>query len=449
MKQKTFNCLMHLLLTFLLSLTGCVVCMQNEGSVYKKNTDWTVMHYCAGDSNGLAADLCCDIEEVVRGHSGNCNVLILIDVAENQNCTILDETFSGTCVFRVEKGKLVRVCLDEIYQSSEKSINSADTDVLKSFISYCKKNYPAKYYGLFLGGHGNGVGSAFYSNTVQKNILYDGNKKQWICAVDLAINLGESSSVDFLGLDLCYMGNVEFLYQLRVGNGGFSANYVTASAPEVWGSGLNYYYVYRNFYQGITPAELACLVVKLHNEYTQSSDVQHTLKQKQSLIACDLSKIANVKQKFDIFCGALMTKKELVESVRGKSRLSQDDITHYFSSMYSSEWKYFPYFDLYDFVSLLGEKDEELKEISREVCEAIDELILDSFGRSFYSRFIPGKMGVSIFYPNFALNGCSWDYMIWNKVSSTGNECYGNLSWSKDNAGVGNWFTLLESWYKN
>ena len=440
-----------LFISFLL-LIGCstdFVC-KNEGKpVYEKNTDWTIMHYCAGDSNGLATDLCCDIEEIVKGYSGNCNVLILIDVAENQSCTIFEETFSGTCIFRVEKGKLVRISLDEIYQGIEKSINSADTDVLKNFIFYCKKNYPAKYYGLFLGGHGNGVGSAFYSNIIQKNILYDGDKKQWICAVDLTTNLEENCSVDFLGLDLCYMGSMEFLYQIRVGNGGFSTKYVTASAPEVWGMGLDYSRIYNNFIPDITPKNFANLVVKSQDEYTKTSDVQHSLKSKQSLIACDLSKVDNVKQKFDILCNVLTTKKELAESVRGKSRLNQSDITHYFSSMYSTEWKYYPYFDLYDFVFLLGEKDEELKEISREVCEAIDELILDSFGRDFYTRFIPGKMGLSIFYPNFTLNGCSWDYMMWNKVSSSGNECYGNLSWNKDNAGVGNWFTLLESWYKN
>jgi clostripain len=274
-----------------------------------------------------------------------------------------------------------------------------------------------------------------------------------ICAVDLTKHLDENCSVDFLDLDLCYMGCVEFLYQIRKGNGGFSSHYVTASAPEVWGMGQNYSNIYKEFIPDITPEKLARLVLKLQDEYTQYSGDWHPLKSKQSFIACDLSKISNVKQKFDKFCNVLKDKKELAESVRASRGVTQDDITHYFSSndplYWRQNWKQCPYFDLYDFVFQIGEKDDELKEVASEVCEAIDELILDSFGRESYSRFQPGKMGLSFFYPDFSIYGCSWDYMIWNKVSSSENECYGNLSWSKDNADAGNWLTLLESWYKN
>ena len=426
---------------------GCIC--ESEKIEYKKNTDWTIMHYCAGDSNGLAADLCDDIEEIIKSYNENCNVLVLIDVSAGSKCTIYNQTFSGTGVFRVEKNKLTLIELQDVYEYSADSVDTGDTDCLQAFISYCKANYPAKYYGLFLGGHGMGVSSTVYSNIIQKNILYDGETKRMICAVDLTNHLDENCSVDFLNLDLCYMGCVEFLYQIRKGNGGFSSHYVTASAPEVWGMGQNYSNIYKEFIPDITPREFARLVVKSQDEYTKTSGVTHSLKLKQSLIACDLSKIDNVKQKFDKFCNVLKDKKELAESVRASRGVTQDDITHYFSSIFSSDWKQYPYFDLYDFVFQIGEKDDELKEVANEVCEAIDELILDSFGRESYSRFQPGKMGLSFFYPDFSIYGCSWDYMIWNKVSSSENECYGNLSWSKDNADAGNWFTLLESWYKN
>lgn len=443
------NFLFLLFIPFLLINCSFECVCEPEKIEYIKNTDWTIMHYCAGDTNGLAADLCNDIEEIIKGYNENCNILVLIDVSAGSKCTISNQTFSGTGVFRVEKNKLTRIELQDVYEYFGDSVDTGDTDCLQAFISYCKANYPAKYYGMFLGGHGMGVSSTVYSNIVQKNILYDGGTKRMICAVDLTKKLDESYSVDFLGLDLCYMGSVEFLYQIRKGNGRFSAHYVTASAPEVWGMGLDYSRIYKKFVSDITPNNLASLVVKSQDEYTKTSGVTHSLKLKQSLIACDLSKIDNVKQKFDKFCNVLKDKKALAESVRASRGITQDDITHYFSSMYSTEWKYYPYFDLYDFVFQIGEKDEDLKEISREVCDAIDDLILDSFGRESYSRFQPGKMGLSFFFPDFSISGCSWDYMMWNKVSVSGNECYGNLSWSKDNADIGNWFTLLESWYKN
>ena len=270
-----------------------------------------------------------------------------------------------------------------------------------------------------------------------------------ICAVDLTTNLNKNCSVDFLDLDLCYMACVEFLYQIRKGNGSFSADYVVASAPEVWGMGQNYSNIYKEFTSDITPEKLARLVLKLQDEYTQYSGDWHSLKSKQSLIACDLSKISNVKQKFDNLCSALMNKKELAESIRGFGNVSINKMTHYFPSSSSPNWRAFPYFDLYDFVFQIGEKDQELKSLSDEVCTAIEEMILESFGRSYYSRFQPGKMGLSFFYPDFSRDGCSWDYMIWNEVSSSKNECYGSLAWCKDDVTTGNWFSLLEYWYKD
>lgn len=455
-----------LFIPFLLSIVCCIdnLCENEEDNVYIKNTDWTMMHYCAGDSNGLASDLCDDIEEVIKGYNDNCNVLVLIDVSAGGQCTIYNQTFSGTGVFRVEKNKLIRIEMRDIYKYSsrvldnphiycktvyEDSIDTGDTDWLQAFITYCKENYPAKYYGLFLGGHGNGVGSTVYSDIVQKNILYDGGTKRMICAVDLTTNLNKNCSVDFLDLDLCYMACVEFLYQIRKGNGSFSADYVVASAPEVWGMGQNYSNIYKEFTSDITPEKLARLILKLQDEYTQYSGDWHSLKSKQSLIACDLSKISNVKQKFDNLCSALMNKKELAESIRGFGNVSINKMTHYFPSSSSPNWRAFPYFDLYDFVFQIGEKDQELKSLSDEVCTAIEEMILESFGRSYYSRFQPGKMGLSFFYPDFSRDGCSWDYMIWNEVSSSKNECYGSLAWCKDDVTTGNWFSLLEYWYKD
>ena len=430
-----------LFIPFLLLISGC--------DLSSPEFDWTMMHYCAGDSNGLASDLCDDIEEVIKGYNDNCNVLVLIDVSAGGQCTIYNQTFSGTGVFRVEKDRLTRIDLRNIYDDSEKSVDTGDTAVLQAFITYCKENYPAKYYGLFLGGHGNGVGSTVYSDIVQKNILYDGGTKRMICAVDLTTNLNKNCSVDFLDLDLCYMACVEFLYQIRKGNGSFSADYVVASAPEVWGMGQNYSNIYKEFTSDITPEKLARLVLKLQDEYTQYSGDWHSLKSKQSLIACDLSKISNVKQKFDNLCSALMNKKELAESIRGFGNVSINKMTHYFPSSSSPNWRAFPYFDLYDFVFQIGEKDQELKSLSDEVCTAIEEMILESFGRSYYSRFQPGKMGLSFFYPDFSRDGCSWDYMIWNEVSSSKNECYGSLAWCKDDVTTGNWFSLLEYWYKD
>lgn len=433
-------------------LIGCTInnaCFDEREfkSEYIKNTDWTIMHYCAGDSNGLASYLCNDIEEIINGYKGNCNVLVFIDVGESNEYVINGELFSGTCIFRVEKNKLTRIDLHDVCEDFGAAVDSADTAVLRAFISYCKKNYPAKYYGMFFGGHGGGVSSTVYSNTIFKNILFDGDTKRWICAVDLTNNLDESCSVDFLGIDLCYMGNTEFLYQIRKGNGGFSADYVTASAPEVWGEGLNYSCIYGSFTNGIMPKELACLVVTCQNVYTYMQSSSKPQARRQSLAAYDLSKIDNLKQRFDAFCNVMTDKKAIAECIRGKlGEKSQNDITHYFSSSSINGWKCYPYFDLYDFVRQLGETDESLKKSAEEVCEAIDELILDSFGRSFYSRFDPGKMGLSIFYPDFSI--FDWDYMMWNQISSSGNECYGKLSWCTDNAQTGNWFTLLESWYK-
>ena len=100
-----------LFIPFLLLISGC--------DLSSPEFDWTMMHYCAGDSNGLASDLCDDIEEVIKGYNDNCNVLVLIDVSAGGQCTIYNQTFSGTGVFRVEKNKLIRIEMHRFRKKSD------------------------------------------------------------------------------------------------------------------------------------------------------------------------------------------------------------------------------------------------------------------------------------------------------------------------------------------
>jgi clostripain len=227
---------------------------------------WTIMYYVDGDNN-LEQALLDDMEELSKGLAGTemITVIALIDRIEgySSDTTILGTDFTDTRLFRIGSDTFYSLSGEEflpgIEQGTGEEYNMGDAQTLKKFIEYCKKYFPADNYGLIFSNHGSGVRS--YSGTdttdftkggsglsdgsltlLDKSIAYDVTSlRDSIYTAELTDVLDDSHSVDLLVYDACLMGLLEIAYQYRPGVAGeFSADYMVASAPNVWYYGFPY-----------------------------------------------------------------------------------------------------------------------------------------------------------------------------------------------------------------
>ena len=277
------------------------------------------MFYLGADNN-LEYDIVRNVEQIKESYQGGCNVIIFIDRSSKYsiNSKVFGENFSGGRIYRVLKNNDFQLLdkgevFSEIEGFSENSIDSSNIFVLKKFIEYCKSNYPSKHYGLIVGSHGGG--SRKIDTLLNKNIVYDEPNDNWIYTALFTEVLDSSHSVDVLGLDACFMGNLEFLYQIRYGNNSFNAKYVLASPPTEWSQGWNYRAIFGRIsdylydtdgYSGLTkdkkliysnstlkPYDLAKIIIEEHYDYT------HIETDDQVLAMYDTENITTLKNSFD------------------------------------------------------------------------------------------------------------------------------------------------------
>jgi clostripain len=96
-------------------------------------------------------------------------------------------------------------------------LDSSDPANLERFVAFCKERFPAQRYGLMVYSHANG-----------QTMCPDEESGGEMGIPQLAREVDESASVDFLALELCNMAGIEIAYEWRPGNGGFSADVLVA-----------------------------------------------------------------------------------------------------------------------------------------------------------------------------------------------------------------------------
>jgi len=437
-----------------------------------------------GADNNLEYDLIRNVKQVKESYKGGCNILIFIDRSLNYsvNKTIFGENFTGGRIYRVLKNNNIELIdkgeiFSDIPGINKENMDSSNVLVLKKFIEYCKSNYTAKYYGLIIGSHGGGARSI--SRLYNKNVVYDESNNSWIYSAMFTDFLDSSHSVDLLGLDACFMGNIEFLYQIRYGNGGFNAKYVLASPPTEWSYGWNYTgifkrisgndnsidtgeiskiteekkYIYSS--QALTPKDLGKIIIEEQFDYTtlETDD--------QILVMYDTEKIGELKKNFDSLFVNLKDNSSDIEHLRGSNEITQDDILLYFNSSSTSEWIDYCYFDVYNIADKIIKSNKfsiDINNIAEIVKENTDSLILYSFAGNYFKKFINNVTGLSFFFPDgnaVYKEKKMWSYQTYYNAKSD-METYGKLSFCKDNAIennniIENYFEVLDFWfdYKN
>lgn len=139
--------------------------------------------------------------------------------------------------------------------------NSVQVSVMSSVIHEVIQSYPAESYGLVFWGHGTGwlpaTMDSRYSNNLSVLSTFNQNQDpaslpKYIWEQPSTTSMGTDNSTryieladltqaipshvfDFIGFDVCLMGSVEVVYQLRE-----KANYFIASAVEILSTGFIY-----------------------------------------------------------------------------------------------------------------------------------------------------------------------------------------------------------------
>ncbi|MBN1499288.1 MAG: clostripain [Spirochaetes bacterium] len=494
-------------------VNGNSISASSNWSFTTKTRHWTVMYYGDADCN-LEAAIMTDIAEMKNGYVDDqgIDIVILIDrhpssvIADGYSAdsTTLGSNFTDTRLYRITNGKAVRISgstqYSQITTTSTHEANMGDALTLKKFIQFCKANYPASNYSLILSNHGGGVKSAKNearielskgSNDLVKDICYDETStNDFLYTSEISNILTSSESVDLFGLDACLMSSVEFAYQYRndVGNTGFKANIMVASAPTETGNGWEYTAILNRLKSGggnngtsdltligselyydpatLTAAQFGAIIVEEQRDSTITNSSQ-------SLTCLDLSKIKAVKVAVDLMSVKLWTESEKsdMETLRGNAPTA--NLLHYFdenaydgSAAAYTDWLFYPYFDVYNLVVAINSSSNfsvAVKADAVTIRDAVDDLVVYSFANSDFSGFTEGKSGVHIFFPdgdeqmylsNTWLN--QWYLQDWynslNISSAYVDAPLGQLSWCIDGINtsvntVGNWFELLDCWY--
>ncbi len=438
-------------------------------SYSQEQKNWTIMHYSVG-SNSSEIDLMSDIDEMKQGKiSNDYNLITLIDRIEgfSHDSLTLDGNFTDTRLYQINHNTYERLegkeFLPEIGCDHSYEANMADVSVLKRFIQYCKKYYPANNFMLFLRSHGNGVAMCPDAEGGQMDRIYP---------AEISNILTNEESVDILGLDVCSMAGLENLYEWRPQNNSFSANFVLASSPlsGAWAYDAILNRITDNktsipasdisFFNGgkeknlnpktMTPIDFSKLIME------EIYDNQRWA----SWGLFDNSKIIDVKSRIDEASRLLFLEDRklivnIIHNTLGYHHNTSDN-------MEISQLT-FPYFDAYHFWTQISNSEEfgkETRSKAKEVCHAIDELVLLSYYGQGYlpetNDFVEGKGGIYQIIPRgdniFSQSKRSfWNHCDWfHPDDKSGLEnSFGQYDWCingaiRSNDEVDNFYELLD-----
>ena len=450
---------MRYILIALLGFTFSIINAQE-----KKN--WTIMHYSVG-SNSSEMDLLSDIEEMKRGKISNeYNLITMIDRIEgfSEDSLTLDGNFTDTRLYEINQNSFRRLegkeFFPELHPTKSYEANMADAEVLKKFIQYTKKYYPANNYMLVLRSHGNGVSMCPDGEDGTTDRIYP---------AEMTEVLTEQESVNILGLDVCSMAGLENLYQWRPRNHSFYADFVIASSPlsgawaydailkRVSSKSSDPQKTESNFFKGgeeqnldpksMTALDFSNLVIEEIYDNQRWS----------SWGLFDNSKVEKAKVSIDKAAQHLSSEDpeviiKTIHKTLGYHHNTSDniEIAHLTS----------PYLDAYHFWTIISQSDEmstASKKAAKEVQEAIDELVISSYyGRGYFpdtDDFDNGKSGVYQIIPRgndiFSQSKRSfWSHCGWFHPDDISNEqnSYGLYDWCINGATRGN--NRVENFYE-
>lgn len=393
---------------------------------------WTVLYYVDGD-NDLEPYLLEDIKELTRGLASTelITVIALVDRIRGYpyDSSVLGDNFTETRLFHIGAGKAYALSGREFFPGIHDTLgdeyceeyNMGDGETLRNFIEYGKTYYPSDRYALFFSNHGSGVRSSGTSvkggnglAPPDRSIAYDETSdNDSLHTGEITDSLDASHSVDLLVYDACLMGLLELGYQYRSREDGtfrddeFSAKFMVASPPNVWGYGLPYDRVFSRITEETRPLDRTSTVTGAGEERTlysyapsdltperfgrlfieeQKIDTEKDSATEQCLALYDLSRAAEVAGLLD----------RAGVSLSGGTEAALDNLR-------GTLWEYSddpvgsPHYDLHRFALSPELNSPDKADLAR----AVDDMVVASFGDGdYYDGFQEGRDGLGFFFPD-------------------------------------------------
>lgn len=399
---------------------GDVATVDEDPSVQTRKTTapahWTVLAYLAGD-NDLEGSLLGDLREMERVGSrpGSVEIVAQVDRARGQDTS--DRNWTGTRRYYVTRNadpkRIGSTLLTDLGPT-----NTGDPRVLKDFLSFGAKRFPAQATMLVLSNHGSGfwvppemlsrvalrrgrpargLRQGFFRPTREwrlapdqlRGIAYDDGSSDCLDNRELQQVLVHAHRVlgrpvDIVGMDACLMTMLEAAYQLR-----HHARILVGSEELEPGEGWPYTMIFGDLVgqPAMAPAELATTIVRRYGEFYGPEDEDIT----QSAI--DLEKLDDLVAAVDRLARVLL---EALASTSLETALYRAwrRTLRFFDDLYA---------DLHHFAVNLGAATtrRDVRRAALEVQRAVEAqggpIIAEHHGGR---RMAPAR-GLSIYFPPF------------------------------------------------
>jgi hypothetical protein len=324
--------------------------------------EWTFMVFLNSDNNldSFGVD---DMNEMAMGGGSNefRNIICLID-REHGPATLNYVKPTGPEMIK-DMGEL----------------DMGDYKEFVKFVTETAKAYPAKNYAAIIWNHGSGWKDA--NGEILKGISYDDSSNNHITTAQLTIALAEieknlGKKLDVLGFDACLMQMIEVAYAVKD-----HAGYLVASEETEPGEGWCYDDIGKAWKKGLTPAQLASLIVE---EYAASYSGGSAGSSSTTQSALDCSKIDNLADAINGLCKTVIAGNFAVEF---KNALNSVQKFYYRTNI-----------DLGHFAKLTKNtiKDEAYQTAVTKLEKALDAVIIKN-GLSGYNT--KNATGLAIYFP--------------------------------------------------
>lgn len=324
--------------------------------------EWTTMVFINADNN-LDAFGVSDLEQLVSsgGSTDYHNIIVL-----------LDRYKAPTKLYYVTSEGA------EILNEYE-DLDMGDYNILVDFVVDTAKAYPAKYYNVIMWNHGSGWKEI--NTDVIKGISYDDTSGNHITTEQLTIagnmmNKALGRKIDVFCFDACLMQMIEVAYNLKD-----NVDYIVASQEVEPGHGYPYDQILKNFKKGMTPGQLAEMIVK---EFAKSYDngSQGFSSTTQSAIKAD--RIDALIDAINGFSKALMSKDYAPEI-----KLALNAVQKFY---------YRTNIDLGHLVKLImnNTKDIPVQTAGKKLLEALDNAVYANGLSGYNTKF---STGIAIYFP--------------------------------------------------
>jgi len=324
-------------------------------------------------------------------------------------------------------------------------VNMGDSNTLRDFINYSKKNFQADRYLLSLYDHGGGWMGACVDNT----------DNGWLTMNDMQKALIETGGVDVICFTApCLMGSLESAYELKDCTDIYIASEET-SGYIIWRDAIGDICVLLNDNPVITNIEIGEKIIlilkdnKIYEDYPKWVSLNSNLHVTISAIRTDL--LENLVENVDRLALKLIEKMNNNSASYAKIRVLLL-LTKSFGTII--RFRNTEILDLYDFskkCSKIFGSDESIKTHAKSVLDSIEEVVIANYRGIKQLR----ANGLTIYFPNEYYNSdyektldftniTHWDEFIKEYISGKDNSIESDLDQSQTDSGTaavvcGNW----------